>query len=153
MEKKKNEAKKLNVKERKHKIKQEQKEERHRYKEALKKERRYGTNARIGWEKLDNTAHVFPVIAGEDMTNVYRIFVILKEEVDKDILQCALNLVLPKFAGFNVRLRQGVFWYYFEENGKPAPKVREEGTYPCRYIVQNQNRSYLFRVSYFKCRI
>jgi NRPS condensation-like uncharacterized protein len=153
LEKKKNEAKKLNVKERKHKIKQEQKEERHRYKEALKKERRYGTNARIGWEKLDNTAHVFPVIAGEDMTNVYRIFVILKEEVDKDILQCALNLVLPKFAGFNVRLRQGVFWYYFEENGKPAPKVREEGTYPCRYIVQNQNRSYLFRVSYFKCRI
>ena len=38
-----------------------------------------------------------------------------------------LDVMLPKFDGFNVRLRQGVFWYYFEENGKPAPKVRREG--------------------------
>lgn len=133
--------------------KREQKLERRRYKEALKKEHRYGTNATIGWEKLDNTAHLFPVIAGEDMSNVYRIFVALKENVKKENLQKALNQVLPKFDGFNVRLRQGVFWYYFEENGKPAPAVRKENTYPCRYIVQNRNRSYLFRVSYYKNRI
>lgn len=87
------------------------------------------------------------------MSNVYRIFVNLNEEIDKNILQQALSIVLPKFDGFNVRLRQGVFWYYFEENGKPAPKVKEENAYPCRYIVQNQNRSYLFRVSYYKNRI
>jgi len=135
------------------KKRQERKQERLRYKEALKKERRYGTDEAIGWEKLDNTAHVFPVIAGEDMTNVYRIFVTLKEEVDREILQKALDIVLFKFDGFNVRLRKGVFWYYFEENGKPAPKVREENTYPCRYIVQNRNRSYLFCVSCYKNRI
>lgn len=140
-------------KKQKNKDRIEQKAERHQYKEALKREHRYGTDTTIGWQKLDNTAHVFPVIAGEDMTNVYRIFVNLNEEIDKEILQKALALVLPKFSGFNVRLRQGVFWYYFEENGKPAPKVREENTYPCRYIVQNQNRSYLFRVSCYKNRI
>ncbi len=107
----------------------------------------------IGWERLDNTAHLFPVIAGENMSNVYRIFVVLNENIKKEILQQALDIVLPKFDGFNMRLRQGVFWYYFEENGKPAPLVREENTYPCRYIVQNRNRSYLFRVSFYKKRI
>ena len=35
----------------------------------------------LRWDKLDNTAHVFPVIAGNEMTNVYRISVVLKEEV------------------------------------------------------------------------
>ncbi len=105
------------------------------------------------WDKLDNTAHLFPVIAGDDMTNVYRISVVLKEPVVGTVLQDALDIVLPKFDGFNVRLRQGIFWYYFEENGKPAPEVREEDTYPCRYILQNRNNSYLFRVTYYRCRI
>jgi len=129
------------------------KKEKRKYKEALKKEHRYGTNAEIGWDKLDNTAHLFPVIAGEDMSNVYRIFVSLNENIDRELLQQALDMVLPKFDGFNVRLRQGVFWYYFEENGKPAPMVRVENTYPCRYIAANRNRSYLFRVSCYRNRI
>lgn len=107
----------------------------------------------LKWDKLDNTAHLFPVIAGEEMTNVYRISVVLKEEVKKELLQQALDMILPKFELFNVRLRQGIFWYYFEENVKRAPVVSKEKTYPCRYIIQNKNRSYLFRVSYYKCRI
>ena len=97
----------------------------------------------IRWDRLDNTAHLFPVIAGENMSNVYRISVTLTELVQPDVLQQALNIVLPKMDGFNLRLRMGVFWYYFEENGKPAPKVREESNFPCRYIKQNQNHSYI----------
>lgn len=111
------------------------------------------TRRRIRWDKLDNTAHLFPSIAGESMTNVYRISVVLNEKIQSDALQQALDMVLPKFDGFNVRLRRGVFWYYFEENGKPAPKVMEEAAFPCRYIRQNRNRSYLFRVTYYECRI
>ena len=107
----------------------------------------------IRWDRLDNTAHLFPVIAGENMSNVYRISVTLTELVQPDVLQQALNIVLPKMDGFNLRLRMGVFWYYFEENGKPAPKVREESNFPCRYIQQNQNHSYMFRVTYYKYRI
>lgn len=107
----------------------------------------------IRWERLDNTAHLFPAIAGENMTNVYRISVTLTELIDPKVLQQALNMVLPKFDGFNLRLRKGVFWYYFEENGKPAPKVTEESLFPCRYIKPNKNRSYLFNVTYYKYRI
>ena len=107
----------------------------------------------IRWDKLDNTAHLFPVIAGEQMSNVYRISVTLTEMIDPVLLQQALDTVLPQFDGFNLRLRRGVFWHYFEENGKPAPKVREENTFPCRFIRSNKNNSYLFRVTYYKYRI
>lgn len=107
----------------------------------------------IRWDKLDNTALIFPVIAGEGMTNTYRICVELQEEIKPEYLQEALDIILPKFPVFNVRLRSGVFWYYFEENNKPAPRVREEELFPCRYIRPNKNNSYLFCVSYYKCRI
>ena len=107
----------------------------------------------IRWDRLDNTAHLFPVIAGESMSNVYRISVTLSELIQPELLQQALDIVLPKFDGFNLRMCRGVFWYYFEENGKPAPRVREENTFPCRYIQQNKNHSYMFRVTYYKYRI
>ncbi len=118
---------------------------------------RHSTNRRtkniLRWDKLDNTAHLFPVIAGESMTNTYRIAAELTEEVDCALLQEALNLVLPKFDLFNVRLRTGFFWYYFEENTNKPPIVKEEHTYPCRYILTNKNRAYMFRVRYYKRRI
>lgn len=107
----------------------------------------------IRWERLDNTAHLFPAIAGENMSNVYRICVTLTELVEPKLLQQAVNMVLPKFDGFNLRMRKGVFWYYFEENGKPAPKVAEETNFPCRYIHANKNNNYLFQVTYYKYRI
>lgn len=114
----------------------------------MKNKKRY-----IRWEKLDNTAHLFPVIAGESMTSTYRICVELTEEIQPELLQEALDILLPKMDGFNLRMRTGIFWHYFEENGKKAPKVYEENAFPCRYIRPNKNRSYLFQVSYYKKRI
>ncbi len=122
-------------------------------KEAKKELKTVSKNREIRWDRLDNTAHLFPVIAGDSMSNVYRISVTLTERIQPEPLQRALDMVLPKFDGFNLRLRQGVFWYYFEENGKPAPRVREENTFPCRFIYQNRNNSYMFRVTYYKYRI
>lgn len=107
----------------------------------------------IRWERLDNTAHLFPAIAGENRSNVYRVSITLTDFIEPDLLQQALDIVLPKFDGFNLRMRVGVFWYYFEENGKSAPRVKEEERFPCRYIHPNKNNSYLFRVTYYKYRI
>ena len=105
------------------------------------------------WEKLDNTANVFPVIADERTTNTYRIEVMMTEPVDPELLQQAVDLVLPRFPGFDLRMRSGIFWYYMEENGKPAPRVHEEDDYPCRLIPRNKNNNYMFRVTYYKKRI
>ena len=146
----KEEKKKLKAEKKQQKVqeKQERKEAR-----SAHKETKGSKDREIKWGKLDNTAHLFPVIAGEGMTNVYRVAIILKEEIQQDLLQQALDMVLPKFSVFNCRLRQGMFWYYFEENGKKSPTVHEEHTYPCRYIDEHRNRSYLFRVTYYGCRI
>src|SRR3712207_737810 len=105
------------------------------------------------WEQLDNTANIFPVIASDQLTNTYRISCCLTELVDADLLQEAVDIVTPKFPGFNVRLRRGVFWYYLEENSKQAPRVKEESDYPCRLIHTSRNNAYLFRVTYFRERI
>ncbi len=105
------------------------------------------------WEKLDNTANIFPVIANRSMTNTYRISVELTEPVDEVLLQEAVDIVTAKFPGFRQRMRSGVFWYYFEENDKPAPRVHVEDTYPCRSIPAYANNNYLFRVTWYRSRI
>lgn len=114
---------------------------------------RYKKPKRTNWQKLDNTANLFPAIATQTMTNVYRISVALNEEVDKHVLQKALDMVLPEIDAFNVHMRKGVFWYYFETNHKRPPIVEMENDYPCRYIEPYTNNNYLFRVTYYKKRI
>lgn len=106
----------------------------------------------IKWHRLDNTANIFPVITSERLSNVYRISVILNEKIIPQYLQEALDIVLPWFDVFNVRLRRGIFWYYFETN-KHKAKIEEENNYPCRYIDPYSYNKFLFRVSYYENRI
>ena len=110
-------------------------------------------NESLEWRKLDTSAIMYPLITDELYTNVYRLTAVLKVDVEESLLQEALDIVLPKFPLFNTRLRQGIYWYYLEENGAPAPTVVKEDSYPCQYINMAQNRNYLFRVYYFRKRI
>ncbi len=104
------------------------------------------------WRRLDNTAKLFPVVSSENLTNVFRVCVTLKDNIDKDILQQALKEVLPWFEGINVRLRRGIFWYYFETK-KKVPMIEKEVTYPCKYLDPHAPGHFLFRVSYYENRI
>lgn len=104
------------------------------------------------WRRLDNTAKLFPLIASENLSNVFRISATLAKEVDPGTLQRALEEILPQFEGFSVRLRRGFFWYYFEHN-KRMPVIERETTYPCKYIDPHSSQLFLFRVSYFDRRI
>ena len=54
---------------------------------ATKKIRGHQTT--LKWHKLDNTANLFPVIVSETVSNVYRISVTLKEDIDPELLQKA----------------------------------------------------------------
>lgn len=105
------------------------------------------------YDKLDNTAHLFPVITGENASNVYRVAAVLGEDIEPALLQQALDTVLPYFEVFAVRMRKGLFWHYFETNNKPAPRVHEENAYPCRYINPYNNNDYQFRMTYYKSRV
>lgn len=107
----------------------------------------------LKWNRLDNTAHLFPVIAREGMSNVYRVSVVLHEEIDGELLKEAQDAVLPFFDTFRCSLKKGFFWYYFEENRRDFPPVEEEENYPCLYMNPYSNNRYLFRLSYYGCRI
>ncbi|MEG1902289.1 MAG: DUF6320 domain-containing protein [Clostridium sp.] len=104
------------------------------------------------WRKLDNTAKLLATVAGEELTNVFRISVSLKEDVSPDILKQALSEVLEKFGSFKVKLRRGFFWNYFEANSG-EPLIEKESTYPCKYIDPHSSHKYLLCASYYKNRI
>ncbi|MCD8084213.1 MAG: hypothetical protein LUE86_12080 [Clostridiales bacterium] len=104
------------------------------------------------WRRLDNTAKIFPVIANENMSQVFRTSVTLKEEIRPELLKQALEEILPEIDQLRVKLKRGFFWYYFEENPE-IPQVSQENTYPCRYIDPHGNRKFLFRVTYYGKRI
>ena len=54
-------------------------------------------NRELKWDKLDNTALLFPVIANESMSSVYRISVTLQEEVQEKSKTDANNHILLSY--------------------------------------------------------
>ena len=104
------------------------------------------------WHKLDNTANIFPVVANKRVTNVFRLTAIFRDEVDPVVLQQALEVTLPYFAAFNVRLRHGLFWSYLETN-HATPIVMAEQDSPCRYLDPLETNRFLFRLLYYKNRV
>lgn len=109
-------------------------------------------NRKIKWRRLDNSAKIFPIISNKKFSTVFRTSVILKESIDREILQNAVEDVTTMYPAFKVKLRKGFFWYFFEENSK-MPIVEEENNYPCQYIDKNTNNRYLFKVTYFDKKI
>ncbi|MEG1581680.1 MAG: hypothetical protein RR334_00780 [Clostridia bacterium] len=103
------------------------------------------------WFKLDNAANVYPASGGKDWTFVYRIAVLLNEEVDSVVLQKALEVVMPRFPTFNVTLKRGLFWYYFDQM-LTVPKVMEEKEFPCEKFSL-WTGEHLFRIIYSGKRI
>ena len=103
---------------------------------------------KLEWRKLDNSAKIFPISAGKKFSTVFRLSVILKQNVNASILEKAVNITLEKYVSFKVKMKTGFFWYYFEYNTK-KPIVEQEKDYPCKYIDPKENNDYLFKVTYF----
>ena len=107
---------------------------------------------KLTWRKLDNSAKIFPLSTGKKYSTVFRLSVLLKEDIKPQLLQKAVIDTLEKYKSFKVRMKAGLFWYYLEHNTK-NPIIEEEKDYPCKYINPKTNRGYLFKVTYFKNKI
>lgn len=104
------------------------------------------------WRRLDNSAKIFPLSTGKKYSTVFRLSVLLKDDVEPKILEEAVISTLEKYESFKVKLKKGFFWHYLENNTK-KPIVEKENDYPCEYIDPVLNRGYLFKVTYFKNKI
>lgn len=104
------------------------------------------------WRKLDNAAQAFPAAAGKKDSRVFRVYCELKEPVQEQYLQEALNLTLQKYPLFQSVLRKGLFWFYLERRNLKAV-VRRERKPPCSRIYISDRKCLLFEVTYFENRI
>ena len=105
------------------------------------------------WYKLDLSAIVYPTLQRRDFSSVYRLSVVLKEEVDPGVLQQALDMTLPRFPTYKAAIRKGLFWRYLEPNNRPGPFVQEDVKNPCQPMYFKANNRYLVRVYYYGKRI
>ena len=60
------------------------------------------------WFRLDNAAKIYPAAKSSGWNAVFRMSAVMKEKVDGEKLQLALNDVIERFPSFDVTLRKGV---------------------------------------------
>jgi hypothetical protein len=104
------------------------------------------------WYRLDNAARVFAALAGRRTTTVFRLAVTLTEPVDRATLQAALAAIWPRFPGFAVRLRAGLFWHSLVAT-PGVPAVQEERRAPCRRLDPRTDGPWSLRILVFDRRI
>ena len=99
------------------------------------------------WHKLDNAAKIFPPNSRGLDTKVFRFSCRLNEAVAIAELKIAAEKTLEMMPSFRCVLRQGLFWYYFEESKFPI-EISEESGSPCLPLYFDAT-SALFKISYF----
>lgn len=105
------------------------------------------------WYKLDLSAIVYPTLQRRDFSSVYRLSVLLKEEIRPEILQKAVDMALPRFPTYKAAIRKGLFWRYLEPNHRPGPFVQTDVKNQCQPMHFKGNNRYLIRFYYYRNRI
>lgn len=103
------------------------------------------------WKRLDNAAKIFPALAGQEDSEVFRIACALHDDVDPELLQAAVDAAVEEHPSFTDIIRAGVFWYYLE-NTDLHPKVHEEKESPLQPLYDERDRL-LIDISYYRKRI
>lgn len=105
------------------------------------------------WYQLDLSAIVYPTLQRRDFSSVYRLSVLLRERIQPDILQQAVDLALQRFPSYKAAIRKGLFWRYLETNNRPGPFVKPDIKNPCMPMPFKSNNHYLIRIYYYENRI
>ncbi|MBS1413277.1 MAG: hypothetical protein HPZ00_08215 [Christensenellaceae bacterium] len=109
-------------------------------------------NETAKWYRLDNAAKLYPSIKTSRWSSVYRLSISLAEPVDKNLLEQAAAIAVKRTPAFNLRIKRGLFWFYFEQNGN-EPIIYEDVLYPCANIQPRLNNGFLFKLRYYQNRI
>ena len=106
-----------------------------------------------GWYKLDNAGILYSALQSEEYSAIYRFSALMAQPVKPAALQCAIERVMPRFPGFAVRIRRGLFWYYLEPNTAPGPFLKADVSEPCQPVRFREDNGWLVRFYYYRSRI
>ena len=104
----------------------------------------------ITWLKLDNAALIYPSTLSRRYASMFRLTITLKESIEIDTLNKALDNIMERFPSFSCTLKEGFFWFYLEKINK-KPKIYKDSNNPM--IRTDFHNKYLFRVRVFKNRL
>ncbi|HPJ23996.1 MAG TPA: hypothetical protein PK113_03705 [Bacillota bacterium] len=110
------------------------------------------TQSELRWYKLDNAAKIYPILTSDRFTYVFRVAATLKESVNQDVLYQAILKSKKRFPSYFVRVKRGLFWYYFEENQRD-PILEHESPFVCKRLDNHLNNGYMFAFYYYDKRI
>lgn len=94
---------------------------------------------------IDNSAKYYPIMSTKKAQSLFCISAKMYENVDKSVLEVALNDVLNRFQAYKVRLKKGYAWHFFEPNDAPAKVFGNEAL--LTPINPDDTNGYWFRVS------
>ena len=104
------------------------------------------------WYRLDTAALIFPAITRRDWSNAFRVSACLRDDVDAEVLQQAVDELRPRFPSYYVTLRKGMFWYYLEES-RERVKVQSDYAYPLTFMSSRELKRNCMRVLIYKNRV
>ncbi|MDL2287752.1 hypothetical protein LJC32_00025 [Oscillospiraceae bacterium OttesenSCG-928-F05] len=104
------------------------------------------------WRRLDNAAKIFPPTTNGRDTNVFRVTCEMKEAIEPQALQVALDRTVERFPLFRSVIKRGIFWYYLEQSTQPVT-VEEECRAVCAPLYEKGSKNLLVDVSYYQNRI
>lgn len=105
------------------------------------------SSSAFDWFRLDNAAKIFPGQNSNTWSNIYRIGAQLKQEVDPEVLNKAIEATLTRIPTFNVKIKSGLFWHYFKKNPNTLECKPDVKNY-CYRVKFKEDKGFLLRVFY-----
>lgn len=97
--------------------------------------------------RLDSSGMLFPLIKSKEYSGVFTVSADLENKIKSNILKKAVYKSLEKFKCYKVKLMNGTFENYFEENTNKIIIYNEKKV--CDFIDLAKNNEYLFKITYY----
>lgn len=104
------------------------------------------------WMKVDTASIMFSSLSSKKWGRTFRMAVIMKDEVDPEILKKAATDVMPRFPSMHTCIKKGFFWNY-QEGTELLPEIREEFSRQLLPITIRNDGRPDFRIVYYKNRL
>ncbi len=100
------------------------------------------------WFRLDTSAKIYPARESVRDTTVFRVAFTLEKKVDPVFLLQALENIRHRFPYYNVHLKRGLFWNYFQTNNNKL-FIWPDTPHPCERIHPLLNNGFLYKIKYY----